>query len=348
MNFKTKIFFSFLVFFTGYFVLTAFVFEVERIDPSEKVNDVLNKLGDEMPLHFIDSKEIDETKVAMGYNIVTTGYMHSKSKKQSKHFVCTDCHNIEREDPDLTSSDPVSRLSYITEKNINFLPGTTLFGQVNKKSWYNEDYLKKYGDLVVPARDTLENAIQLCAVVCSQGRALEGDEMEAVIHYFNSIGYATSNLGLSDSEISTISKAIEKTGSISDKKEAIRMIKSKYLNFSPATFMEPQSIESRGLGSKGNVENGKEIYMLSCMTCHKEGGVTNYKLSNEQLTHRHLKFWSNTDKVFSVYNITRKGTYSLNGYKPYMPNYTKERMSDQQLEDLMAYINAMADKGTIK
>ena len=26
------------------------------------------------------------------------------------------------------------------------------------------------------------------------------------------------------------------------------------------------------------------------------------------------------------------------GYKPYMPNYTKERLSDKQLEDLMAYI----------
>ena len=48
MNLKTKLFFFSVLFFTGYFVFTAFVFEVEKIDQNEKVNDVLNKLGDEM------------------------------------------------------------------------------------------------------------------------------------------------------------------------------------------------------------------------------------------------------------------------------------------------------------
>jgi hypothetical protein len=47
--------------------------------------------------------------------------------------------------------------------------------------------------------------------------------------------------------------------------------------------------------------------------------------------------------VFSVYDITRKGTYSKNGYKPYMPNYTKERMSDRQLENLMEFIRQKSE-----
>ena len=348
MKLKSKIFLISFFFTSGYFVLTSFINNVEKIQSTTKVIDVINELGGEMPLHFIPSNQLDSSKVKFGYSLVTTGFMTPDSKRQSKHFVCTDCHNIGREDPDLTKSNPDARLKYVAEKKIKFLPGTTLYGTVNKKQWYNEDYFKKYGELVVPARDTLENAIQLCATVCSQGRELDKTEMDAVMHYFNSIGYTLQDLNLTDSEKSFVSKTISSNPTDADKEDAIRIIKSKYLDYSPATFMDPQSIEVRKLGVNGNVNRGKKIYDLSCMTCHKEGGVTNYKLSNEQLTHKHLKFWSNTNKVFSIYNITRKGTYSKNGYKPYMPNFTKERMSDQQLEDLMAYIKVMAKYGVVK
>ena len=211
-----------------------------------------------------------------------------------------------------------------------------MYGTINKSHWYNGDYVKKYGNLVAPARDTLENAIQLCAEVCSQGRPLCEDEMEAVIHYFNSIGYTIGELGLSEKEMELVSKAIE----IGTKDETIiKLIKSKYLDYSPATFMKPQSLETRNLGKKGNPSNGQKIYEMSCLTCHKEGGVTNYKLNQEQLTFKHLKKFAKTHKYFSVYDITRKGTYVKNGYKPYMPNFTKERLSNKQLEDLVAYFN---------
>ncbi|MDB4089563.1 cytochrome c [Flavobacteriales bacterium] len=343
MRLKTKIFLFTVLSLIGYFVLTAFVKEAKEIRTTEYINDVINKLGGEMPLHFIASNQLDSNKVKMGYNLVNTGYMNSKSKKQSKHFVCTDCHNVGREDPDLTKNNPDTRLNYVAEKNMNFLPGTTLFGQVNKRHWYNEDYFKKYGELVVPARDTLENAIQLCATVCSQGRELEKDEMEAVMHYLNSIGYTVEDINLTDFEKSIISRTIEMPGSKKDMEDAIRIIKSKYLDYSPATFMEPMALDKRRKSIYPNPFNGKKIYELSCLTCHKEGGVTNYKLSNEKLTFKHLDYWSNTHKVFSVYDITRKGTYSKNGYKPYMPNFTKERMSDRQLEDLMEFIRQKSE-----
>ena len=350
MNLKAKISFLSLLFIGVYFFLTAFVNQTEILDSSRKVADVLNKLGDKPALHFIASSQLDSAKVNAGYKLVTTGFMTPNSKRQSKHFVCTDCHNIEREDPDLTQSNPETRMEYVAENGLKFLPATTLYGTVNKKHWYNGDYYQKYGELVDPARDTLENAIQLCAVVCSQGRALEKDEMDAVMHYFNSIGYTLNDLNLTDKELTYISQSIPEKALDDDKNDAMDIIESKYLEYSPATFMKPMAIEKRNLGKKnprGSLERGKKIYDLSCMTCHKQGGVTNYKLSNEQLTHKHLKYWAGTNKVFSVYNITRKGTYSKNGYKPYMPNYTKERLSDQQLEDLMSYINAMADNGTI-
>ena len=92
--------------------------------------------------------------------------------KQSKHFVCTSCHNIQKEDPDLSIADPQARLEYARDMELPYLPGTTLYGAVNRTSFYNGDYEKKYGDLVKPARNNLREAIQLCAVECSQGRAL--------------------------------------------------------------------------------------------------------------------------------------------------------------------------------
>lgn len=330
----------------GYFLVTSFVPQIKQVKDSDKVLDVLAQIQAKLPNHYIASDKLDTNKIKAGKNLVTLGFTNPEKKsffgRQSKHFVCTDCHNIEREDPNLKENNPDTRLAYVHDKKIKFLPATTLYGTVNKNHWYNDDYFKKYGELVVPARDTLENAIQLCAVVCSQGRALKEDEMEAMMHYLTSISYTIGDLELTDYERSIVSRAVSEGVS---KKETIKLITSKYLDYSPATFMNPQKVGERGLGESGNLVRGKRIYELSCLTCHKEGGVTNYKLSNEQLTFKHLKFWSKTDKVFSVYNITRKGTYSKNGYKPYMPNYTKERLSDQQLEDLMAYIDYVSRTG---
>ena len=119
-----------------------------------------------------------------------------KTKKQSKHFVCTSCHNIQREDPDLTVSDPQARLEYVQKNGMPFLQGTTLYGAVNRTSFYNGDYEKKYGDLVKPARNSIREAIQLCAVECAQGRRLENWELESVLSYLWTIGLKMEDLGL--------------------------------------------------------------------------------------------------------------------------------------------------------
>lgn len=317
----------------------------DTINQTDKVLDVLAKLGDKTPIHYRDYNSLDSNKVKQGLDIFTQGFTINdngkKSKRQSKHFVCTDCHNMQIEDPDLTKSNPETRLEYASKNNLKFLPGTTMAGTVNREHWYNDDYIKKYGELVVPANDTLKNAIHLCAVECSQGRALEDWEMEAMLQFFNSIGYTISDIKLNEQEISTINKALNTS---EGKEKAVELIKSKYLNYSPATSLNPTPKNERKLGADGNPKIGEQIYELSCLTCHKEKGVTNYKLNKEKLTFNQLKYWADKHSLSSVYEITRKGTYAMPGYKPYMPNYTKERLSDEQLEDLMAYINQEAKK----
>jgi mono/diheme cytochrome c family protein len=46
---------------------------------------------------------------------------------------------------------------------------------------------------------------------------------------------------------------------------------------------------------------------------------------------------------FSIYEIVRKGTYSMPGAVPYVPDYPKEKLSDQQIEDLVNYILSEAN-----
>jgi hypothetical protein len=164
---------------------------------------------------------------------IATDLSGQKTSKQSKHFVCTSCHNIEREDPDLSVADPQARLEYVVEKGLPFLQGTALYGAVNRTSFYNDDYVKKYGDLVFKAKNNLREAIQLCAVECSQGRTLESWELESVLAYLWSIQLKLEDLQLNDEEMKSIEEALNNKG---DKKGMIALIKSKYLQASPATL----------------------------------------------------------------------------------------------------------------
>lgn len=314
------------------------------IGPQTLLSDVLVLLGDKTPVHYID--KIDAALAEKGRQIVfdgqTTGPDGKKSKLVSPYFACIHCHNTVIEDPDLTKSDPDSRLDFVIAQNKPLLPATTFYGIVNRTTYYNDDYAKKYGKLVEPARDTLVNAIQLCATECSQGRKMEKWEIDAVIHYFYTISYALKDLKLEENEYKELKHALSK-GDPAIYGEFIKALKKKYLHASPATFVNYSDKAIRKYGEQGNAENGKKIYVHSCMNCHKTvGGVTNFKLDMEKVTFRNLKRNFKKNNHFSAYYMVRKGTYAVPGYRPYMPNFSEERLSHQQMEDLVAFINQQA------
>ncbi len=305
-----------------------------EISENDRVDVLLMKFKDQPQLHFIEN--LDPDKVRMGKDFVLKGQTIGPDGKQtsiqSKYFYCTDCHNIVQEDPQLNNPNPEDRLVYAEQNDLPFLQGTTLYGVVNREHWYNDDYAKKYGSLVAPARDTLANAVQLCATTCSQGRKFEPWELEAVMHYLHSIGLKVKDLDLDVA-------ALE-----SNQKAAVGTIKKQYAAVSHATFLSPIEPSERKLGANGNAENGKKIYDRSCLHCHKDGGVTNFVLAHEDPDYNYLSNSMKSNTHASIYYITRKGTYAKNGYHPYMPNYTLERMNHQQLEDLAAFINKQASK----
>ncbi|WP_258104152.1 c-type cytochrome [Marinoscillum sp. MHG1-6] len=289
---------------------------------------LLHELGENYPDHYV---EPDDQWIAQGEDLIKHGRTvledGSKSAYISKYYTCTSCHNLVREDPDLTVVDQEARLNYAIEKNIPYLQGSTFWGIVNRETWYNDDYVLKYGDLVRKAENSLPESIQLCAKVCSQGRPLEEWEMKSILAYLWSIQMTLSDIDLS----------IEDLQSIPDD-EKVNFIKSKYLLKSPATFADPPEDKDKGYDYTGSPELGEAIFELGCQHCHRPMGESEVVFENNALTlnwlERHI-----TDKGdLSIYEIIRKGTYSEYGHKEYMPHYTLEKMSHQQVEDLRAFI----------
>ncbi len=304
-----------------------------RLVTDLSLEDALLKMGDSKPLHYIETVDKDSAKI--GYEIITKGQLSDrKHKRLSKFFVCTDCHNLESEVSDLADESPEARIAYGMEKGLSYLPASTFYGMYNKTNWYNGDYDLKYGDLVKPTRDTLVNAIQLCAVQCSQGRPLENWEIRSILHYYKSISIQISDLKLSHDELDDLTKYV-----MGKDKAGIKLLKKKYNSINPATFgklTKPHIVDY-----KGNVKNGEYIFKNGCMHCHDYGrGITNFEFNATDLTLSFFESKFEKSSHFSVPYIVRKGTYAMNGRRQYMPQYTLEKMSEKQLLDLMAYITS--------
>ena len=308
------------------------------VSPETSVEELLIKLGEKrMPHHFnlIHGASVKAGEELVKYGI-TKGKNGRKVKKQSKHFVCTSCHNLEREDPDLRVSDPQARLAYVYKNGLPFLQGTTLYGAVNRSSFYNGDYEKKYGELTKKARHNLREAIQLCAIECSQGRRLKNWEIESILAYLWTIDLKLSDLNLPEEMLTNIASAIKNK---EKNKQLAGAIKARFLSGSPATFVKPPEDRKVGYGLSGNPQNGELIYKLSCLHCHEDQRYSFFELDDSFSSKEHLSNHFHKYSNYSVYQVGRYGTPPKPGKRAYMPLYPEEKMSAQQMEDLRAYLS---------
>ena len=324
------------------FGLTATMFiQPNPYDGQTPVSSVLIALGDEAPEHYVGTH--DMAKLEKGKDLIISGGPWNNGQVEyrlSNHFVCIDCHNIQPEAPFADDNDPDKRLQYAKEANLPYLPGSTLYGITNRTSWFNGDHEKKYGkELVEPARHNLKNAIQLCSKECSVGRELTDEEMESVLHFLNAMELKMKDLNLSEEELAQIVKV----GQTPEEKSAsILLIKSRYIEGYPATFTEEIPKKERKMGKEGNLENGKWIYEKSCLHCHSpKKTITDRTLFGTEKDQKDFKWLASYFKKSnggSVYWITRHGTASKDHIPQYMPIYSKEKLSNSQVEDLAAYI----------
>lgn len=304
---------------------------------------VLSNLGGKKYQHSIS--KLDPEKAEIGRQIIFQGKAKTRlhrGKLVSIHFVCTDCHTLVKETEDPADLRPESRLAYAQKHDLPFLPGSTLWGIYNRTAWYNDDYSKKYGDIIKNAKDSLVNAVQVCGKYCSSGRFLEDWELEGVMHYFKQNELHIKDLPLSQTD----KKNILYWQKLSDQeKKALRVkIESSFTRAFPATFLETMPRDQRKYGDGANASNGEIIFSKACLYCHANKRVTYLNLEKNSLTAN--MFWKHIEGYddLTLYQIIRWGTYQKAGRKQYMPHYTKEKMSDQQIEDLVAYIRKLAKK----
>jgi len=335
--------FSFFLGLVGY--LLSLTSAVPVLDDNASVEETLVALGADPAPHQVDLS-VAGVSAEQGATLFHTGFAEGpdgkKGTKQSANFVCTSCHNDRREDPDLRYADPEARLDYVVANGMPFLQGTALYGAVNRRSFYNGDYQKKYGDLVFNARNDLREAIQLCATECAQGRELTPWELESVLAYLWTIELKVSDLQLPAEDRTFIEQAL---AGKADRDTAVAKIKRRYLDYSPATFVKPPEDRTQGYaGLAGRPERGKVIYEHSCLHCHENARYTFFRLDDSENTFEYLTKHLNRYTRYSIYQVGRYGTSPMPGKRTYMPNYTAEKMSNQQMEDLRAYIEKEAKR----
>jgi mono/diheme cytochrome c family protein len=328
----------------GFLLLGGFVTGNQEDEPVT-VWETLIRLGHEPPKYYVEN--LDPVLVKKGYELVYNGRTKSPtggmSNYISPYFVCTDCHNQVQEEPVLTNFDPQARLEYAVAKDIPFLQSTTFWGITNRESWYNGDYYLKYDTLVDKARNDVYEATQLCSKKCSSGRYIEQWEWEAINEYYWSLQIKLADLNLTAKEMQRVMQGMKDPKM--DKALLIDMLKRKYAQASPADFVDVPENKEKGYDTApGDPANGELIWDKSCKTCHRYGGPSQLVLDDARVTFKKFKKEMTKDSKFSLYEIIRHGTYAEAGHQQYMPLYTADRMSNQQVEDLRAYIELKAKR----
>lgn len=312
--------------------------------------DIYIQLG-KIPMHQVNEK-VKGVSAEKGRDIVlkgiTTDPKGKRIKKQSKFYTCIACHNTVKEFDDLVSISAENRLDYAIENKIPYLQGSSFYGIVNRTSFYNGEYQKKYGGVpgIVESKTDIRAAIQVCATTCSQGRALEDWELESVLAYFWTLELKINDLKLTNDQKDKIKDALA-TRKNTDR--AIDYIRDAFETTRPAHFTKPieqAELTDALLNDSKRQQEGKAIYELSCLHCHGKERFSFFNLNDSRATFKHMNRAIRKGKYHSVYKISRYGTGPKKGRKAYMPQYTLEKMSDAQLESLRIYIEAAA-KGKI-
>ncbi len=317
------------------------------LDENSGVWETLLALGESPPEHYL--ADFPDETIEAGKELVFTGKAKNPETglpgpRISDYFYCTDCHNVKAEEPNIASvSDSIVKLEHATSNKLPLLQGSTFAGMVNRETWYNGDYAKKYrfSLAVRAARKSLRESIKLCSRECSQGRDPLPWEEEAMLAYFWTLEWKLSNLGYTSADVAELKRRALDPASRSG---IVSEIKAKYALTSPATFSGMPEDGKAGYPVEGekDLKVGQIIWEQSCLHCHGAEGASEHYFGDKPDVWSSLarKFKSSSKK--SVYGFIRLGTHPEEGKRPYMPNYTTERLSDKQIEDLRAYIESKA------
>lgn len=301
-------------------------------------------------------KSMVGASVEKGRDLVHKGYTvnekNRNTNKISKFFVCTSCHNVKKEFEFQNQISAEDRLAYADKNGLPFLQGSSFYGIVNRSTFFNGDYQTKFKEErgIKEANTDLRAAINFCARVGTQGRELEEWEIESILAYFWTLQFRVGDLNLSDQEKKKIKLCISEN---SHKNEALKIIESKFAAAMPAHFLKIprfQKIEEERLSDPSRIHQGKVIFNQSCLHCHLHKKYSFFGLENDRITLKSMESATRKQNyIFSMYYLVREGLEPRAGHRSFMPLFTAEKMSEEQLKNLYIYAyNVSKGKTEIK
>ena len=278
------------------------------------------------------------------------------STRLSRYYTCVDCHNAEREDPVLSCQSPTARATYLAERNrgrtgkrppLKLATGTTMWGVVNRESFYNGSY-GYYHWLEVPDPVTgelrpmdpksLYDATQTCTRYCSIGRWGEPWEIAALLTWFWELEVRLEDLDLPDAVADAVGRSLRNTADTENALKARAFVRRQILTAAGETFCAPPA-DSGDDGSAeyadrllfvGDPSYGERLYAMACQGCHGKGKVSSSAgadlVGDLEYFHDMIAHGTEQDET------------------AYMPKFTAERLDRQQIADIRAYLLTLAEE----
>jgi hypothetical protein len=273
------------------------------------------------------------------------------SELLSPHYKCTHCHNHVREDRTLWDQDPNVRFAMIEARGgrtpagefpLMLAPGTTLWGAVNRESFYNQSF-EAYHFLTVPGDremnpNSLEDATQICGRYCSVGRFMQPWEMTAFMTWYWDMEVKLADLDLPASVEADVLKSLTNPATPADQVTKYRaLLRRSHLTRAGADYIHPpKEIGTDTVGPypdkiayKGDPAIGARLYKVACDQCH---GPDKPNVKSGKALFREPK---------RFHQVLAHGTSRDD--EPYMPMFSARRLSRQQIADIQAYLAGLKD-----
>ena len=289
----------------------------------------------------------DKALLEQGRSLVENGYAIRKGGKSSKiaKIPCAACHTQQADYHNLRNFDPEAKLRYADTANMPFLPGSTMYGMVNRAMFFNNDLMKHYkgpkADMLPRAHYNLREAISTCNQVFAGGRKLKDWEQEAILMHLWTKELKMGELNLSEEHMKKVKYAVKNNHSNA---RAVNLLRLYYPEVYPAHLSGPADEIERRMVSPvvSNFYIGRILYERSCLHCHENKKYSKFKLDYKQKTFKKLRKNFEGNPNCSIYEAHRVGPGQKWKGDPF---YTEEHLTNAQLKDLRYFIQTMARMG---
>lgn len=317
-----------------------------------------------------------ETWSDWGRDLATVGFVNAPpsqeqtSEQISDHYACVTCHTTTLEGPDPSLADPDEAFAVAQQSGLGqrLTQGAGFVGMVNRHSYYGGLFAKYHG-LCVPLEygqaftlpkvcwpegrtmnpQSLEDAIQVCARYCGVGRYLEEWEVLALLTWFWDMELTIDDLALSAAHKREVLEAMAHPDANPDRTGVARgLVRASFLKTAPFSMHEMPVFTDGTPGEypdgprpQGDAGRGKDVYAASCLNCHStqimpmDGAQL---VKDQEIFYKAIVHGGEHSTVRSILRIIP----NLLG-KPYMPEYARERLSRQQIEDIRSYLQTLAE-----